>query len=586
MTLRQRQDHGSNQSSNDEANHVGSDESSLSHSHHSDNNHNHNHTNPQLSFKPLQNNWVAFFLFRFLPFLLLYAAVVLLSDLAQSNAPDPTNVRGDSPVFPVPAVPTTSSSAQLTTCHRRCTNQYRNIIALTNHGRAGLNDRLYIINRLMQYAGYLCAKVYIPRPKFTLAPNHNSDTEVDANMPWSDFGTFTYYFTDDISTSSAAESALVDWFNEDNVEERPDVARLFAQTRYRRWLHIKSYNPPNITAALKRLEQLVSSSSSSKKNVGFVWQINTSLYDWEDRVAEFLWKRKQETTPAGIQHGHSFNITKKNKFVKKNDDATTFEAWRLMQPITRLPRKLNLKKSEFWGCKYATIDPTGHSKDMQDKIVRKVLDDYYQENVTTITRTTTAAASTIQSSAKNSSTLPIIGYFHIRRGDAIGDCNTTLERLEKYLRRSFDSWYSFLKSSSSLSTTTVQQAQRQRDLILLFSSDERDVQYRQGVAQLVYQQQQQVSRSSSSSSLRRQQPPLPRVIFVDLDELTKSLIQEEIRQGLAPAWRLNNFYLYQLIFQLSYNKSVVQVWLEQRRGFGCPACTNMTEQLFRNHVYE
>jgi hypothetical protein len=25
--------------------------------------------------------------------------------------------------------------------------------------------------------------------------------------------------------------------------------------------------------------------------------------------------------------------------------------------------------------------------------------------------------------------------------------------------------------------------------------------------------------------------------------------------------------------------------LEQRRGFGCPACTNMTEQLFQNQVY-
>jgi hypothetical protein len=63
------------------------------------------------------------------------------------------------------------------------------------------------------------------------------------------------------------------------------------------------------------------------------------------------------------------------------------------------------------------------------------------------------------------------------------------------------------------------------------------------------------------------------------------MLLEEIRQGHAPVWRLNNFYLYQIMYQLSYNTSVVKVWLEQRRGFGCPACTNMTEQLFQNQVY-
>jgi hypothetical protein len=221
---------------------------------------------------------------------------------------------------------------------------------------------------------------------------------------------------------------------------------------------------------------------------------------------------------------------------------------------------------------------------MQDKIVHSILKNTYdhQENVT---RTRTAATKSPASVSSVNSTLqpPIIGYFHIRRGDAIGDCDTSLERLQQYLRCSFDSWYSFLQSSSSSSLSSIQHAKRQRDLILLFSSDERDAQYRKSVAQLVYQQQQQQHASSSSSSSHNN--TLPRVSFVDLDELTNSMLQEEIRQGHAPVWRLNNFYLYQIMYQLSYNTSVVKVWLEQRRGFGCPACTNMTEQLFQNQVY-
>lgn len=51
-------------------------------------------------------------------------------------------------------------------CWRACHPDWthKNVLILNHYGRAGLSDRMSIINIMAKLAGYLCAVVYMPPP--------------------------------------------------------------------------------------------------------------------------------------------------------------------------------------------------------------------------------------------------------------------------------------------------------------------------------------------------------------------------------------------------------------------------------------
>jgi hypothetical protein len=77
-----------------------------------------------------------------------------------------------------------------THCWRTCPHRINKIYF--EHGRAGLGDRLTVIENLAQIAGYLCAILEMPPPSISLALIHNNGNLVSKKVKWLDFRNLTF----------------------------------------------------------------------------------------------------------------------------------------------------------------------------------------------------------------------------------------------------------------------------------------------------------------------------------------------------------------------------------------------------------
>jgi len=126
------------------------------------------------------------------------------------------------------------------------------------------------------------------------------------------------------------------------------------------------------------------------------------------------------------------------------------------------------------------------------------------------------------------------GYLHLRRGDAKNDCDTSLKKMKDYLACTFNSTASALGK-----------------LPLLFSSDETSQSYRSSIKSLI----------DSVGKLR----------FVDLDNLLRTTLKEQVAKGEIPASKLNNYLTFYISSQIKEN-AVLK--LARRRKIICNECDN------------
>jgi hypothetical protein len=129
-----------------------------------------------------------------------------------------------------------------------------------------------------------------------------------------------------------------------------------------------------------------------------------------------------------------------------------------------------------------------------------------------------------------------IGYLHVRRGDAIDHCNTTLPRMKEYLDCTFNGTQA-----------------KARNITLLWSSDEQDPAYRQAIRTIVEQD-------------------FDHIKLIDLDALVLRKMEDSVDAG-APKWRLNNFYLFKIV---AHVPKIAVFHLAQRRTVSCPHCTYLS----------
>ena len=127
----------------------------------------------------------------------------------------------------------------------------------------------------------------------------------------------------------------------------------------------------------------------------------------------------------------------------------------------------------------------------------------------------------------------MFGHLHLRRGDSIEGCNTTIPKMKEYLQ------CSLFHAQDKIGK-----------IVLLFSSDERDENYRRTICQMV-----------------ESQGPA----CIDLD----ALIKMEIERLLNPSI-VNNYFVFEVVRQISNR---VQFKLERRRQLSCSDCNNVTEML-------
>jgi hypothetical protein len=128
----------------------------------------------------------------------------------------------------------------------------------------------------------------------------------------------------------------------------------------------------------------------------------------------------------------------------------------------------------------------------------------------------------------------VCGYFHIRRGDTIDECDTSLEVFQDFMECSLNGTESTGKH-----------------ITFLIGSDEKDDAYRQNVLKLS-------NRFSHVSML-------------DADKLAAQVIKEAANNGLLDKELVNNFYLYELQRVLRADFGFSSIFLDKARS-ECQKC--------------
>ena len=129
----------------------------------------------------------------------------------------------------------------------------------------------------------------------------------------------------------------------------------------------------------------------------------------------------------------------------------------------------------------------------------------------------------------------IFGLLHLRRGDSIDTCNTSVDRVKEYLACSLD-------GTESLG----------RNITLLMMTDEDDVEYRQDIMGLL--------------------DDFTHVSILDADDIVAKIVRESVRNGIIDAGLQNNFYVYDIekVFQ-GWDSAFTNFHLVRRRTM-CTDC--------------
>jgi hypothetical protein len=380
-------------------------------------------------------------------------------------------------------------------CWRKCPNQRRNHIVVNFNRQAGLNDRFYIIERMANIAGYLCANLHIPSPSAWLSIGHNRGVPLSMNVKWSDYQNWSWKMPDvrgqpvinplyklDNQTSSIVMSK----FESSQLYIVGNLLKRNAPPHEQKWYstmeipqHPQHHLLANPTNALDQILQL-------NDMVDDQWKLWGNGANGSD-IGEFLWE-----VPIDPYHMKVFDDQIRVAMAQRNQSIPpSFPE--------NFPRRIE-------GCQYISKSPSKHVKE----VVRRVWNDIFEPNAT-------------------------MGFFHIRRGDAMAQCNTTIPKLHSYLDCSF-------------ANTT-----KYGDIKMLVATDETDDTY---INQL----------KSTLETL------YSHVKMVHLDPLVEkhveALAREKRRAGSAADF-VNNFFMFQVENVIRYKRAAFVI---SQRRFDCNDC--------------
>jgi hypothetical protein len=376
-------------------------------------------------------------------------------------------------------------------CQRKCSH-HRNKMYYVDPG-AGLLDRTSIFHDMAALAGYLCAELVLPPPSRLLNLGHNNGEGVKKSVIWQDLYNITFL--------QDATPAIKNGHEEfgDNFGGW-DVRGLFDSksdgSKYKGWKHIISQNNMKRREELQtlldftyqqELDAISNPSSTSTEPIGFIWEWFCQF--WHSDIL-----RHDIPDPSP-------------EIRKKAEEAGIWNSD--MRPYVRV------YDTNIDGCHYTPDYATSDhmkmmSKRIQDSIHSKFSDDTFY------------------------------GLLQIRRGDAINDCDTTLETMKEYFACSFNG------------TEDIG-----RHITLLMMSDEVDPVYRQAVLDLI--------------------GDYPNVSIVDLDATVSKMVHEASVDGSIPeGMDNNNYYIFDI--EQAY-KGRVDFRMSKRRRDWCDDCVPVKEIL-------
>lgn len=376
-------------------------------------------------------------------------------------------------------------------CQRYCPIRINKICYIDNP--AGLGDRIIILRGLSQLAGYLCAEVIMPPPKEHLSVDHNFGKPISEEIQWSDFINIT--FLQDGSPTIKNAKTLGRDAGGINISSWSNIPAFnLSGSIYKDWLHVVSKDG-KMRDDFERVQRF-SFEQPHNATTGFIWEIHKQWYSsdlWLERFPDLDLNEGREN--AGYQY-------------RKEMRPYVSSYYRLHQDIKRQDRV---------GCVYAN-----QSFPMQLAMMQKRLLGYI-----------------VRHSPNNT----IFGTLHLRRGDAIGDCDTSVETMRQYFACS-------LEKTETLG----------RNITLLMTSDEDDVQYRQSIIELI--------------------KDYPHVSMLDADDIAWKLVREAADDGIVSKALENNYYIFQMesILRDRRDDSFVKFRLVRRRSH-CKSCNKVARRL-------
>jgi hypothetical protein len=367
-------------------------------------------------------------------------------------------------------------------CWRPCPQRINRIYY--QHGAAGLGDRVYIILQLAQIAGYLCARLELPPPSILLSSHHNNGLLVNDALTWQDLKNFT--FRED--NSSIYVDQYSSSFDQDFKKDIKNWRKVpvYDPKRYSDWMHVISTDTEGIIEDYEMLQDF-SWKQPENATTGFVWEIHMSYYHSR------LFKQDLPNPSQDIQNNP--------KYQKRMRPQHHFIDWK------------NNKKD----CSYINMEASKphHVEELQQQIIEQVR----------------------ERSLQNS----IYGFFHIRRNDAMRECDSSLPVIRKYLQCS-------LNGTEKLG----------KNMTILLGSDEIDQSYRKQVFDMA--------------------KDYSHVKLLDADQITEQILKNAISNGFLDEGFENNFYIYELEKVLRHDSNFSSFFLDKHRG-DCTDCTPLFEKL-------
>ncbi|GFH47101.1 hypothetical protein CTEN210_03576 [Chaetoceros tenuissimus] len=389
-------------------------------------------------------------------------------------------------------------------CRRSCLYRQNKIYFV--HSPAGLGDRKSIMKRLAQVAGYLCAQVVLPPPSYLLTSDHNKGQDISTSLEWRDFYNLTFIQDNVPAIKSAKQefgkdaSTTMDW-NDVPVFDTTSNA-----SQYKNWLHVISEDGQWKRDFAKVVDY--SFRYASSKNHGFIWEWKGSLHNAD------IFKEPLDGPSADVKSTLSSN----GDIYKPS-----------MRPLLELYCSVNGIKNrtneQCKGCVYTNddVDP------IMVKVMKKELEDR------------------IQSLALDQS---YFGHLHIRRGDSINDCDTSIPSMKDFLHCS-------LNNTKDLG----------RNITLLMTSDEDDEEYRLKILSIFDKE-----RSYSHISI------------LDIDAIAMNMLEDAIERKVIAQEVVSNYYIYNLEYMLrDWHSKVVDFHLIHRRST-CKKCIRIRKRLDKQYT--
>ena len=470
-----------------------------------------------------------------------------------------------------------SFAQQAVDCRMASWTRNGNRIVYGNVQAAGLLDRRELLRGLLTMAQNLqednqCVSVIVPKPSILLSTLHNHDKIVSSQMTWSDLFVFSSNIGDQMNSSVLKSSTN---YSFDKMHRQPLVLQ-----------DVQQMYPSSIITSGGRNRQ-----ASFQNDMIAKTEKEKQHEQEQEKAAILVTTRPQEA----VEHYLTIrNWTRASTMHFKQKwiwiwtlpyNSMRLELAKKLPNLLPLPAKLReqlgdsttLSKSSEIGSSPSSLvvsdAPPDYVKELVDTMWTKHILNRLSPNLT-------------PSQGLHDSNW-VVGYLHIRRGDSVSRCDTSLPKMEKYLSCSLAEFAGVAPqgntdhSNSGAEFAQALQAQKiPKKLILLFSTDEVDQSYRNGIRHIVEE-------TLSGSSSNHEESPSQRVEddyhsdriggysiqLIDLDEfIRKELHKRVVVEKSGPKWWLENNYLLfriQIEFQQPPYSSFL---LDQRQRYHCNDC--------------